>query len=156
MSLSLVALQAALAQETGQVFLTCLTISHATLPTPIRLVNDKVDLVRAAGTFIAFPFEIALPEQRDDQLPQVELVIDNVDRSISQAIRNLTSPPTITLEVVLASSPNTLESGPHTLTLLDVSYDAQEVRGRLGFEDVLNEPFPKDSFTPKDFPGLFT
>jgi len=153
--LSLTALQAALAQETSQVFLICLTISHAELSLPIRLVNNSAGIARAVGAFTGFPFEIALPDQRDDQLPQVELVIDNVDRRISDAIRGLSSPPTLTLEVVLASSPDTIESGPHTLTLLDAGYDAQSVRGRLGFEDVLNEPFPKDSFTPKDFPGLF-
>lgn len=155
MTLSLPALQAALAQETGEVFLSCLTIAHASLDTPIRLVSDTQDLVRANGTFLAFAFEVALPDQADDTLPRVVLRIDNVDRSITDAIAALASPPTITLEAVLASSPNTLEAGPFALTLKNVTYDALVVQGQLAFEDVLNEPFPKDAFTPAAFPGLF-
>ena len=34
-------------------------------------------------------------------------------------------------------------------------FDAATVEGTLLFEDVLNESFPADSFTPARFPGLF-
>lgn len=153
--LSLPALQAALAQETDQVFLACLVISHVDLATPIRLVNDAVNLARAAGTYLAFPFQFELPSQDESQLPAVRLLIDNVDRSIVQWIRTLSSPPTVTMDVVLASSPNTVEAGPFAMTLKSAPYDANQIQGELGFEDVLNEPFPKDSFTPSAFPGLF-
>lgn len=153
--LSPAALQAALAQETEEVFLACLTIEHPDLQTPIRLVNDTQDLVRAAGTFIAFPFEVPVPDADDQKLSQVQIRIDNVDRSITDTIRGLDGKPQITLEVVLASSPDTVEAGPFPFSLLDSGYDALAVTGRLGFEDVLNEPFPKDSFTPQLFPGLF-
>jgi hypothetical protein len=155
-NLSLPALQAIFTQDTGEVFLMCLTIDGPGLAAPIRLVDDQQDLVRTAGTFQAFPFQIAMPQESEDQLPQVQLVVDNVDRQIVQAIRALTSPPTVTLEVVLASSPNTLEAGPFAMTLRHSDYDATAVSGTLGYEDMLNEPFPKDSFTPTNSPGLFT
>lgn len=155
MSLSLTAIQAAMAQETGEVFLMCLTITHPTLTTPLRVVNDGRDLVRSAGTFMATAFELTLPGQQDDRPPEVRLRIDAVDRSILSALRGLTSPPGIRLEVVLASSPNVIESGPYDLTLREVTYTATSIEGTLGYEDVLNEPFPKDTFTPRNFPGLF-
>lgn len=154
-NLSLPALQATFAQETGEVFLMCLTISGAGLAQPIRLVNDMQDLNRAAGLFQAFPFELALPQDLEDQLPQVRLSVDNVDRQIVRAVRALTAPPTVTLEVVLASSPDTVEAGPFAMTLRLADYDAGTVSGMLGYEDMLNEPFPKDTFTPNNSPGLF-
>lgn len=148
-------MQALMAQQTDRVLLECLTIEHATLTTPVRLVRDRVNLVRAAGTFLAFPFEITFPDQRDDQLPSVELRLDNVDRTISAAIEALTSEPTVTVEVVPLDDPNTVEAGPFVLTLRNINYDASSIRGQLAFEDVLNEPFPEGTFTPKDFPGIF-
>lgn len=62
---------------------------------------------------------------------------------------------TVDLSVVLASSPSTIEAGPYRFTLRDVMYDAAIVEGTMRFEDVLNEPYPADSFTPARFPGLF-
>lgn len=148
-------MQALMAQETDRVLLICLTLEHASLATPIRLVRDRADLLRAAGNFIGFGFDVALPDERDDQLPTVQLTIDNVDRSITAAIEALNSEPTVTMEVVPAEDPDTIEAGPFVLTLQSVTYDALSVRGQLGYEDVLNEPFPEGTFTPKDFPGLF-
>jgi hypothetical protein len=155
MPLSAAALQAVLAQQTGEVFLACLTITHPELATPIRIVNDRQNLMRAAGTYIAFPFECPMPDSDDQKLPQVEIRIDNVDRSITSALRGLAGKPTVTLEIVLADSPDTVEAGPFPFSLFDATYSALVVQGRLAFEDMLNEPFPKDSFTPSLFPGLF-
>lgn len=153
--LTLPALRGMFAGETDEAFLVCLTIEHEDLAAPIRLVNDTVDLTRSAGEFIAWPFEVALPDDVEAQLPRVQLVIDNVDRAIVAAIRPLQGRVTLTLEVVLASSPNEVEAGPYALTLKDVSYDRLTVSGTLGYEDVLNAPYPKDSFTPLNSTGLF-
>lgn len=153
--LSLQGLQAVLAQETPEVFLSCLTLTHPNLAVPIRVVNNTQDLVRAAGTFTAYPFEITFPSQEEDRLPQPRLRIDNVDRGILVALRALRGPVTVTLDAVMASSPNTVEAGPFVFSLRGAPYDANAIEGVLGFEDVLNEPFPKDTFTPQLFPGMF-
>jgi hypothetical protein len=58
-------------------------------------------------------------------------------------------------EVVLASSPDTVEAGPFTMTLVAAEYDALVVTGELAFEDVLNEPFPGHGYIPSEYPGLF-
>ncbi|MBE0598443.1 MAG: DUF1833 family protein, partial [Desulfuromonadales bacterium] len=102
-----------------------------------------------------FPFDIALPADRDDQISKVTLTIDNVDRAIVRAVRELASAPTVTLEIVLASSPDVVEAGPFEFTLQDAGYDALTVSGTLGYEDILNEPFPAGAFVPAAFPGMF-
>jgi len=96
-----------------------------------------------------------LPAEFDDQLPTVQLQIDNVDRRIMEGVRALTSAPAVTLEVVLASAPDTVEAGPFAFTLKAADYDALVISGTLAFEDVLNEPYPQYAFTPGSFPGLF-
>lgn len=155
-TLSNTARRALYAQETGEVFLLLLVISHPSLPAPIRVVNNSEDVVSGGFTYQRFPFELALPPESDEAPPTVTLRIANADRQIVQAVRSLAGEAmTVDLSVILASSPDTIEAGPYRFTLRDVSYDAAIVEGTLRFEDVLNEPFPADSFTPARFPGLF-
>lgn len=154
-SLSSVAKSAIFAQETGEVFLLMLTISHATLTAPIRVVNNTENITSNGNLFTAFPFMLTLPDEREDQPPRMHITIDNVDRQIVQAVRNMTSPPTIQLDVILASQPDTLEASFPGFTLRQANYDVLTVEGDLTLEDVVLEPFPALSFAPQTFPGLF-
>lgn len=155
-NLSTTALQSVLSQETGEVWLATLKIDHADMATPIRVVNNTEDIVRADGTYIAFAFDITIPGDTEEEVPEVRLKIDNVDRMIVDEIRSLVGPPDVTLEIILASSPDTVEAGPFNFKLQDVSYNDLTVSGRLGYEtDILNEPFPAISFTPNTAQGIF-
>ena len=155
------ALQAMLAQETGEVFLCCLTISHPNLDAPFYLVNDYNPLVRtvndAAVTFQPFAFDVSLPNEQEDQLPQVAVTIDNIDNAILVAIRTIPGErPKITLEVLLASQPDTVEAGPFNFSILAINYSDVSIQGSIGFEDdLLNTAFPADTYTPTNSRGLF-
>jgi hypothetical protein len=153
-NLSTLAKQAIYAQETGEVFLLLLTISGSGLTT-IRVVNNTQDVVSGGNTYLGFPFDITLADEDELRPPRMRLRIDNVDRQIVQALRSLTVTPTIQLDVVLASQPNTIEASFPGFTLRDASYDALVVEGDLLLEDVLNEPFPQHAFTPQHFPAVF-
>lgn len=153
-TLSNAALASINAQSTSEVWLVLLTLSHATLPTPIRLVNNNEDVVSRGNTFIAFPFEIELPGEDPDQPPKAMLRIDNVDRRIVQTIRSITAPPTITLEVILASAPNTVEVSFTNMTLRNAQYDVSTVSGELTFDSIYTEPVTL-TMTPNRFPGMF-
>lgn len=151
------ALRAMLAQETGEVFLVCLTINHSSFGTPYRLVNDHVALVRSVGTYEPFAFIVNLPNEQEDELPQVSITLDNVDTEILRAIRTIQAErPQITLEVVLASTPDTVEAGPFNFSILNINYDVGTITGTIGFEDdLLNTQFPGDTYTPTNSQGLF-
>lgn len=153
--ISLTALQAVFAEQTEEVFLMCLTVNQPSLAAPLLFVNDKVDLVRTVGTFIAFPFQLKLPDQTDQETPQVTLVIDNVDRSIGESVREFTSAPIITLEVVLATTPDIIEAGPFVFTAITVQYDASRVEFTLGYEAIMDEPANKWQLTPAIAKGAF-
>lgn len=146
---------AAFAQQTDQVFLVLLTINHASLAEPIRVVNNYENVTHDSNTYIGFPFDIELPGDFEEALPSVRLTICNVDRQIVYAIRTLTGPPTIRIKVVLASAPEDVQAGPYVMTLREADYNSLTVSGTIMPEDVLNEVFPGDSFTPAVAPGLF-
>lgn len=155
-SLSTAAKASIFARATDEVWLILLKIEHADLATDIQVVNNYEDVVTVAdGTYVAYPFTITLPQETDERPPDVTLTIDNVDRQIVEAIRSIDTAPTVTIQVVMASDPDTVEAGPFTMTLEDVQYDAFQVTGRLGFEKILDEPFPADRFMPNTYPALF-
>jgi hypothetical protein len=159
-ALSSDALAAIFAQETGtdKVFLLLLELAHASI-TPIRVVNNMQPVTFDGHTWVACAFGIALPPEQDEKPPQVRLRIDNVDRLIVEGVRLLTGPATATLRVVFedpgAPGSATLEAGPFVFTLRGVEYDALEVVGTLAYEDILNDEYPQDAFTPALYPGLF-
>lgn len=154
-ALSTPAMRAIFAQQTGEAFITLLTFTHPEF-LPIRVCDDGQDVVSGGQTFQHFPFELVLPEETDEAPPVVQLEICNVDRAIVNAVRSVSGTPiSVEMSIVLASSPDTIEAGPITLSLIDVEYDAAVVRGTLAFEgDVLNQAYPAEIFTPADYPGL--
>lgn len=154
-SLSARAVEATNDQNSDEVWLPLLTISHAEiLDGPIRLVSDMQDVVSRGNTFVALPFEIVLPGEDPESPAKAVLRVDNVDRRIVQALRDLSSPPLVTIEVVLASQPNTVEVSYPEMTLRNATYDASYVSGELAYEAIYVEPI-SIVMTPQRFPGLF-
>lgn len=146
------------AQQTKQVLVARIAISHASiLGGPIRLVQDMQNLTSNGNVYTAFPFHLTLPEDDNQGVPQVTLQIDNVSQEILATIKALppNRPPTVSIDLVVASQPDIVEFSLPDLTLRDVSADLLVIEGSLrGDEEDLNE-FPKDSFTPQTAPGLF-
>lgn len=142
-------------QESEAVYLVLLEIDHASLDEPIRVVNNYENITSNGALYSAFPFSINLPDDTDDKMPDVTLAIDNIDRTVVDAIRTLTGPPTIKISVIVANAPDTIEAGPYEMTLRDSSYDSMVVSGTLAIEDMLNEPYPIDTISPALFPNMF-
>lgn len=153
--ISQTALRAMFAQETEEVFLICLRISHPDITT-FRLVNNTEPVVRLDGTYQPYPFEVVLPKDTEGQVPQVNLVVDNVDREVSRQLENLQGRPRVEFEVVLASQPDTIEAGPFDFSLMNATVNAIVISGTLGYEDnILNQAFPAQSYSPINSPGLY-
>lgn len=142
------------ARETDEVFILLVTIDHADLSEPIRVSSDGADTLSRGETFVSFPFEITLPNDTEDAPPEATLKIDNIDRSIVQAIRSISSPPNVLIEIVLASEPNAVESVWNDFKLQNVDYDVLVVSGNLTQEDFSAEPYPAMTMDPANFPGI--
>jgi hypothetical protein len=145
----------AFAADTADVWLVLLTISHASISPSVRVVNNTEAITSNGNEFIAFPFDLALPDSREDAPPRARLTIDNVSREIAQAIRSITSPPTVTIEIIRASAPDTIEASFPDFKLRNVTWDVGKVSGDLTVEDFTSEPYPAGIFSPASFPGLF-
>lgn len=154
-SLSTAGLKSALEFETDEVWLPLIKIEHESLDETIRVVANTEDIVSNGETYIAYPFELTLPDETQDTVGQCKLRIDNVDRRIVEAVRTCTGVPKMTISIILADSPDTVEFGPLDMNLTVVEYDSLVVDATITYDDILNQAFPTDKFIPSKFPGLF-
>lgn len=154
-SVSPSALQAMLSRETSEVFLVTMRVMHASFPT-IRIVNNTQSIERNDGTYLAFPFSVQLPSEQEDRITEIYVQFDNIDDDILEQIRTIEGRPNVSFEVVLASSPNTVEAGPFNFSIIDAKYDARLVTCSIGMEeDILNQAVPKGDYNPITSPGLY-
>lgn len=134
--------------------LVLLTITHAALSGPLYLVNNRENVISNGETYIAFPFQITLPDSSEDAPPRARVTIDNVSREIGQAIRLMTSAAAVSIAVVRQEDPDTIEMQFSGMRNGSVLWDASKVEFDLEFEDLAREPFPALTFSPAEFPGL--
>lgn len=149
---------AANAQESDGIYLMLVTIAHDDLLEPIRVTSDTVETISRGDTFIAFHFDLDLPTNTEGGVSTAKLNISNVDRRIVQALRDITpgsNPPTVLIEVVMADDPETLEMALPGFELVSAKYKRINVEGDVSQESFFQEPWPKDTFTPANFPGMF-
>lgn len=154
----------AYAQETDNVFITLLTFSSDELDEDIYITEAAYETLPLANVdgvvsngieYIYTPYDIRLP--RDDATGTVsaKLIVDNVARSLIATVRSISSPVTVTVQVVLSRDPDYVEREYDFFQLTSVSYDAFTIEGQLTLDYWGLEPFPSGRFTPSGFPGLF-
>jgi hypothetical protein len=148
------ATEQALAQHADEVFLVLLTIAHETLADPFRFVRNRVRVTSRGNEFLASHFEIELPNDGAD-VPQARITVANVDRRIGQTLQAIVTPPSVTIELVLGSTPDTVERSWSQFQLTEVTWDALTVQGTLTRIAYWDEPWPYIRVTPSRFPGLF-
>lgn len=141
-------------QNESDLPLILITISHASLSEDIRVVNNKAAVTSGGLEYIAFPFEIQLPDSKEDSQPSAKLTICNVSREIGTAIRLISTPPSVTLTIVRQDTPDIVEAQFVGMRLNNVKYDKMTVTGDLEFEDLTREEFPSLKFSPSIFKGI--
>lgn len=131
-----------------------LTISHSSLSEDIRVVNNKVNITSGGLEYIGFPFTIQLPDSKEDSQPSAKLMISNVSREIGQAIRLISTPPSVTITIVRQETPDIIEAQFVGMRLNNVTYNALTVSADLEFEDLTREEYPSLKFSPSIFKGI--
>jgi len=156
---------AVFAQETSEAFIILIKIEHVDLASDILVSSDSTEDLPIAGVrgtisnsveYIQLPFQLVLQEQTDNLLARAKLVIDNVNREIILAIRTANNtPPIVTISIVLASDPDTVEISIPNLRLNNIRANAFTVEGELQPQIIQGEQFPFNTFNQADFPGIF-
>jgi len=154
-TLSSAMLQAINAEETDDAILVLVEITHPNLAEPIRVTSDGVDTVSNGNTFVSCPFEFEMPSEEDDSEMVGTLRVDNVDREIVQAVRTVATPPKVTVQIVRAADPDTIEVEWPEWDMVHAEYDVLKVTGKLSVESWTQEPFPAGKMDPSRFPGIF-
>lgn len=153
-SLTSTFMAALMAGRTSEIFHTLIVLSGGGISTK-RYVNNYENVTSGGNVYTAAAFDARLPNDVEDQIPDVNIVVDNVDRILISDIRTATGPIDVSISIVLQSDPNTVEVGPFSFKVRAVDYDKLTVSGTLKYEDILNETFPRKTYTPRTFPGLF-
>jgi len=175
-SLSQSAVRAMFASETPEALILLVTITNPADPTtPIRLADGYTNRITSLTTdtdviygvtstinggisrdYLFLPMQIALPGEEEAGSAQCSLVLNFVTKEAIELIRyHLTSPVSVQIDLVLASSPNTVEASFSGFKITNVTYNADQITFDLNMVSLSREPFPCFTFTPANFPGLF-
>lgn len=153
-------------QESGAAVIAFLTITSDDLAEPICVAGDGVDYVRGGVTYIGFPFKFGLLTD-EEGAPRCQIEVQNVDRKIGDALRALSSPARLKLELISAdefdqtAGPRTALGTPpieyvaNHLFLVNVSVDAMAVTGDVVSWDYTQDTWPARRATQDRYPGLF-
>lgn len=152
-------------QESEEVVICLLTVTHKDLGQPIYLSSDATDrlsddpliygTISRSNEYLYLPFEFTLPDDKSDSPPRVQLSMDNTDRSLVAVLRSIETPANIMVELVLASDLDFVEITMPALQLSDVTLGESRIQATLVADALINEPHPAQLFTPGSFPGLF-
>jgi len=153
--LSPAAAAAALAPETEKVFLHLLTIETSG-GAVLRFVDNNQNITSRGNEFYAAGFSLILPEQTDNAPRPCRLAIDNTDLAIFQTIKQAVGQQvSATICVIMADTPDVYERGPLKYKLRNVRATKETIEGEVYDFYLSDRKFPKDTYTPEDFEGLF-
>lgn len=138
-------------------------------PNPIYVVKDYQNLsarienlaLRNGGklvTFIAFNFEFTKPEVSSDNVPQINISMDNVDRSIVANIEKTMGTfeqiKVIYREYISSDLEVPQNNPPIEMTIISITADIFKINATAGFPNLMNKKFPTIEYTLDKFPGL--
>jgi hypothetical protein len=157
--------EALFSQESGEVPIFLLTITHPEIDEPIYLTTDPTERLGTAPliygtvsrgiTFLYAGVDVTIPDERDKSPPASKLTIANVSRDLIPLARSINSPASVLIEAVLASAPDDVEMSWPAFDMSNLVYDATTLQFDLTMDALVTEPYPAGSFSPAYFPGLF-
>lgn len=169
--MSLNARQAYEDENTDEIEVLLVVIEHESLAAPVRLSTDPTERLSADplkyGTRSIWngadaktdPYQFVLvfaefPSDLEDAPAAARMVIENVTNDIAKTLRSITDFASISMAVVLASSPNVVEAEFRNLKLVKSEGDAGEFTLNLSRLPIEEESCPTGRMTKDRFPGL--
>lgn len=160
-SVSVTFREAVQAVETQEVALLLMRLEEETIPYPGLLFVDNPTSISsdlggdllASETFIPMHFRVDLPVDDGQNPGEMSITIDNIDALIGEAVANAVL-PTISVYLVLASSPDTVEAGPWVFTFESATVTPQAVTGQAASADGMMNEYPAFKRTAFTVPGI--
>jgi hypothetical protein len=139
------------------------TITHADLDAPVRVSSDpttrlSTEPLRYGTSSRGEEYEHVLmsaivPDDRKGTPPRVALVLENVGFDVVEVAQSFTDPAIATIELVLASAPDTVIQAYRGLRIVRCTFDEATATFDLSREPFVSEPFGARQ-TKNFFPGL--
>lgn len=154
--LSATAARNVLATSADEPLLVAIEILHAELAVPARFVNDTADIEIEGNSFFACRFDLTLPDDQDEQVPEARLEVDNIGRELTQWLEQSQGGKgaKCRMLMVLRSNPGNLEFDM-TMDLTGLEITNFRVTGNLGFKNTLMQSAVAVRFDPSTSPGNF-
>lgn len=158
-------------QSTDDVFVHLIVIEHPQLNAPIRLSTDNTERLsveplayctrstwRGADPindpYLYIIASTELPGDEEGVPPTAAIILDNVSSEIGKTLRSFTTPATVHMAVVMASTPDVIEEEFPEFLTVQSGGNASEVRLELSRRMIEEETWPQHRFTRARFPGL--
>ena len=166
-SLSPAALKAMFSTDGNDTMAVLLTITGAGITTPIRLCDNYTQRISTTAdevvygipsrgnNYVFLPFQITLPTEETEAAPRCQIILNDVTRYLIPTIRLATTALNVVVELVMTSTPDTVEIAFSNFLMSGITYNADSITADLNVESLAVEPFPAHTFTPSYFPGLF-
>lgn len=143
------------AQNSNDPFLTLVTLEHSSFSSPIRLVNNTVNITSRGETYQAFPMRIRFPADDGETIRDFQIEFDNVSLMLIEEIRTVTDSIDVTIEMVLASIPDVVQISQTDLKIASLQYNKQRISAKVILDNFLNTEMTSERYGPTNFPGLF-
>lgn len=157
--------KALFAQQSAEVPIFLLTITHPTLTAPVLLSTDpterfsdeplKYRTVSRGLDFLYAGVDVSIPDEQDKSPPASKLTIANIARDLIPLARSVSTPPSVKIETVLASDLDVVEMIWPALDMSNLTYNAPQLVFDLTMDALATEPFPSGTYSPADFPALY-
>ena len=137
--------------------------------TAIRVVRDNIShfctLEETAPLdagkiveFIAFAFDLQLPQVETVPVPEITLTLDNVSTEIIQYLDNAIETQDMiemTYRPYLSDDTSCPQMNPPiTLVITDIQVDVLKITATARMMDIGNKSFPAENYTVSKYPGL--
>ena len=158
--------KAAYARETGDIPVALVTITHPELPQPARFSSDRTQRISVDpliyGTisngrqFLFVGMKATMPDDRDRSPMASRLTINDIERQSIPLVRAIrTPPPSVQMQIALASAPDLIEIDIPKFDMTRADWQNGIVSFDCSVDLLINAAYPAYSFSPAYFPGLF-
>lgn len=140
----------------NKAFIALMEISHPSLAT-LYLANDRRDVVHNGQTYRAFPFDVRMLDEQQNELTSSTVRFSWVDSSVKDLIQKTNEiPATVSVKWVLEDDWNTVQwSIDPPLMIKKASIQDGQGSLDLGLRSLQSEEFPHFDQDPYRFPGLY-
>lgn len=122
-------------------------------------VNDNQaitsDVSGTSEVYQQAAFELSLPDDTEEGTPTAKLDFDAGDITFVRLLRQASKRIKLTMWLVLADEPNTVEYGPAEYESVDFDVSETSVSVSLEAEPILDVQIPGLRYTPAIFPALW-